>query len=36
MNVGVLGDPTPPAAKGAVSETSTEHKHISGLNAIQH
>lgn len=36
MNVGVLGESTPPAVNGAVAETSTEHKHVSGLNAIQH
>jgi hypothetical protein len=36
MNVGVLGEPTPPAVRGPVSETSAEHKHISGLNAVQH
>jgi hypothetical protein len=35
-NVGVLGESTPPAVNGAVSETSAEHKNIGGLNAMQH
>jgi len=35
-NVGVLGESTPPAVNGAVSETNAEHKNIGGLNAIQH
>jgi len=34
-NVGVLGESTPPAVNGKVSETSTEHQNISGLNAIR-
>ena len=35
-NVGVLGEPTPPAVRGFVSETSAAYQNIGGLSAIQH
>ncbi len=37
VNVGVLGEPTPPAADGRVSETSLGgRENVSGLNAMMH